>query len=232
VDSFEQWQHGMLEGCKILIEEAKKQESIDVNEPFEVNSTIEIRPVNGNSKEWKMLLSRDSIKCYQKYGEKDRNIYINYAKRVIKEYKQDNSDQLNNPKESRDIPTLYRCEKHFENSTSQCGFYVYESPHCIRKTDTYYAVAKVTEERVITICPHDHDNNEDWVQKEEAWKIVWEVINDIIDSLQLKELPIERIYINFGHRQSQTKNDRLRPRYCHAHTNIVPTKKPIEACVG
>jgi hypothetical protein len=217
----------MRDGCEILLVKARNEESIDASESYEVDSTIEIRPVNGNLKECKMFLSRDDMKCYRKYGEKNqknRKIYINCAKRVIQEDKQYNSEQLNSPKEKIYIRELYRCR--------ECGFYVYESPYCIKEMGRYYTAARCTGVRVITVSPHDHYNNEEWVQKEETWKIVWKVINDIIDSLQLKELPIERIYINFGHWQSQTKNDRLRPRYCHAHINIVLTKKAIEACKG
>jgi hypothetical protein len=159
----------MLEGCKILIKETKNQESIGVNEPFDVDSAIEIRPVNGNSKEWKMFLRQDPKKCYEKCGEKDRNIYINHAKRVIKEYKQDNSDQLNSSKEDEKkeytpIQNIDECLKQFEKSTSQCGFYVCKSPYCIEKTDRYYAAVRCTGERVITVSPRDHYNNENWMK--------------------------------------------------------------------
>jgi hypothetical protein len=182
--------------------------------------------MNENPKEWKMFLRGDVIRCYQKYGEKNqkkRKIYINYAKRVIKEYKQDNSEQLNGPKEKRYIPKIHECPK--------CGFYVCE-PYCIKKTNGYYAVIRSTGERIITISPHDHYNNEQWVQKKETWEAVCQLIDDIKIALQLKELPIQYIYTSFGRWPSQAENGRLLPNECHAHINIVLTKKAIKACEG
>jgi hypothetical protein len=174
-----------------------------------------------------MFLRQDPKKCYQKYGAKNQNnrkIYSNCAKRVIQEDKQYNSEQLNSPKENIYIQELYRCR--------ECGFYVYGSPYCIMKTDRYYAAVRSTGERVITVSPHDHYNNEEWVQKEETWETIRQLIDDIKRALKLKELPIEGIYINFGHWQSQAKNGRLPPSYCHAHINIVLTKNAIKACKG
>ncbi len=114
MDSFQEWPNIIPEVCKILMNEERNQESIDPSEPYEVDSTIEIHPVNENPKEWKTFLRRDAIRCYRKYGEKNQKnlkIYINYAKRAIKEYKQDNSEQLPGPKEKRYIPKIHECPK-------------------------------------------------------------------------------------------------------------------------
>jgi hypothetical protein len=235
VNSFQEWANIIPEVCKILMNEERNQESIDPSKPYEVDSTIEIHPMNENPKEWKMFLRGDVIRWYQKYGEKNqknRKIYINYAKRVIKEYKQDNSEQLNGPKEKRYIPKIHECPKQFENSTNKCGFYVCKPPYWIKKKNGYYAVIRSTEERIITISPHDHYNNEQWVQKKETWEAVCQLIDDIKIALKLKELPIQYISTAFGRWQSQAENGRLLPNECHAHINIVLTKSAIKACEG
>ena len=67
------------------------------------------------------------------------------------------------------------------------------------------------------------------MQNKEAWEFVREVINWIKTELNLDEMPIEKIFVNFGHWQSQCRGRRS-PATCHAHINIVLTKKAIEAC--
>jgi len=70
------------------------------------------------------------------------------------------------------------------------------------------------------------------MQKIETWKVIWQVIDKIKNSLPLNELPIERIYINFGGWQSPVKTNQLEPGDCHAHINIVLTEEAIKACKG
>jgi hypothetical protein len=48
-------------------------------------------------------------------------------------------------------------------SGKQCNFYVCK-PYCIIQTDTYYAAARSNKQRVITVCPHVHENNEQCIK--------------------------------------------------------------------
>jgi len=59
------------------------------------------------------------------------------------------------------------------------------------------------------------------MQKLEAWKIICQVINTLINDLKLKNLPFERIFINFGNWQSNNSG--------HAHVNIVLTREAIDS---
>jgi hypothetical protein len=70
------------------------------------------------------------------------------------------------------------------------------------------------------------------VQKKGTWEIIWQVIAYIMKSLQLKTIPVERIYISFGSWQSQIETNKLKPSDCHAHINIMLTKEVIKACKG
>jgi hypothetical protein len=162
--SFKKWPSILPRGCQRLINEGKKKESINASQSFDVDSTIEIRPMTKNCQKWKIFLRRDGTKCYQKYGKKNKNIqkFIDYKKRVIEEYKQDDSGKLNYRKENENIPKLYKCKQELIASKKTCGFYVYE-PYCIIRTDTYYAAARLNKERVIIVCPCIHENNESWV---------------------------------------------------------------------
>ena len=209
-------------------------ESIGVGKPYEVDSSIEMRPMNGDLRRWRIFLRRDAVTCYRKYGRKSQNSrknYVDYVRRMILDYKKDISEKLNKPIINRHTPKLYECSTSCGKSKVKCGFYVCK-PHCIKKTATYYAAVRSNAERVITICPRGHVNNEGWVQTEEAWKAVWSVVHDIQVGLKLKELPIERVYINFGRWQSQAGNSGLTPSECHAHINILLTRRAIEACKG
>jgi hypothetical protein len=166
VSSFEKWPDMLAKGCKCLISEVKKKELKDVSLPLNVDSTIEIRPVTGNRGKWEILLRRDTVKCYQKYGKKNERIgkkYKDYIKRVINEHEQDGSKHLNGPKEHRDIPKLNICQEGVEAGQKKCGFYVCKS-YCIIWTDTYYAAARCNKERVVIISPRAHESNEQWVK--------------------------------------------------------------------
>lgn len=68
------------------------------------------------------------------------------------------------------------------------------------------------------------------MQKEDAWKFVWEVIEGIRAELNLDEIPIEKIFVNFGRWQSQCAGSERPPATGHAHINIVLTEEAIEAC--
>jgi hypothetical protein len=63
------------------------------------------------------------------------------------------------------------------------------------------------------------------MQKKETWATLCQLIHQLKTDLHLKNLPIERIFFNFGSWQSN-------PHVRHAHANMVLTKEAIEACMG
>ncbi len=232
--SFKNWPDMLAKSCGLLINKAKRKGSKNASQALNENCTIEICPMNENRRKWKIHLRRDGIKCYQNYGKKNKKIqkkFMDYATRVIKQQKLSSPKKLNNNLEYRYIPKVYECDKKFETSGETCKFYACE-PYCIIQTGTYYVCARSDDKRVITICPHIHDNNESWVQKIETWNIILEVIDYITKCLQLNELAMEKIYINFGGWQSQAYTGQLKPSDCHAHINILLTEETIKACAG
>jgi len=224
----------LAKACRLLINEVKRKDSKNASQALNEDCTIEICPVSGNRRKWRPHIRRDGIKCYQNYGKKSKKNqkkFMDYATRVIKQQKLSIPKKLNNNLEYRYIRKVYECDKIFEASGETCKFCACE-PYCIIQTGTYYACARSDDKRVITICPHVHENSESWVQKIETWNIIREVIDYITESLHLNELAIERIYVNFGGWQSQAYTRQLKPNDCHAHINIVLTEEAIKACKG
>jgi len=122
--------------------------------------------MTGNPEKWEIRLRRDGIKCYQNYGtnnKKSQKKFIDYTKRVIEEHKQNSSKKLDDHEPYRFVPKLYECKEELKASEKQCNFYVCK-PYCIIQTDTYYAAARFNKQRVIIVCPHVHENNEQWVK--------------------------------------------------------------------
>jgi hypothetical protein len=212
----------ITDACRHLISKAKKEESKNDDEPWPVDSSIELFPVSGNRSDWKILLRRDGIKCYEKYGKenvKNQKKFIDYAKRVMKKEKKNSfKQQEDGSKQPNDRGTVRSgCSKFHR---CKCKFFVCKQ-HCIKETNTYKAAVRCKGERIITISPLKHCNNEQWVQTTEAWEAVSQVIDYLEEKLRLKNLPIERIYISFGDWQSQANS--LKPEDCHAHINLVLT---------
>lgn len=73
---------------------------------------------------------------------------------------------------------------------------------------------------VVTLNPIKHCENEIYVQTSDAWQAVLQTLIHTKDQLKLDNLPLHRIYINFGKWSQQEVEDPTR-RYCHAHINIV-----------
>ncbi len=64
----------------------------------------------------------------------------------------------------KDLKDLWLCDKEIRlrELTKRCGFFVKEK-YCIYKTDKFYAAARANGLPIITVCPIDHCNNENWV---------------------------------------------------------------------
>ncbi len=100
------------------------------------------------------------------------------------------------------------------------------------KKGAWYAVVRCKQRPVITINPKQHYNNKQWVVTTGAWEIFWQVVDNLQYDLRLKELPFERVYINFGKWQTQAYGNDLKPNDCHAHLNMVLTTEAINSCKG
>lgn len=66
-----------------------------------------------------------------------------------------------------------------------------------------------------------------YIRIKAAWKSVITVLEYIQTKLNLNELPINQIYVNFGRWHSQIRKDSLSG---HAHINIVLTLAAIGSC--
>ena len=166
-----------------MLRKARAEELINAGEPYEVDSTLEMRPKNGNSRRWEMSLRRNGIMCYRKYGERDHGGYVDYTNRVLpdrnkdelkncnkyvinkysNEKKYSNENKYCNENKYSNEKKLYTCSQLCETNWKSCNFYVCKK-YCIKETKEYYAAARSTAERVITICPRAHENNERWVE--------------------------------------------------------------------
>jgi regulator of replication initiation timing len=80
---------------------------------------------------------------------------------------------------------------------------------------------------VITITSIKHCLNEEYVQTSDAWQGVLQTLIYMKEKLELDNLPLNRIYINFG-KWMQQKADDPSHRSCHAHINIVLPRETID----
>jgi FtsZ-binding cell division protein ZapB len=108
------------------------------------------------------------------------------------------------------------------------NFWLYEDK--VLKPSSYpYFIVVVRNDAtpVLTLSPVKHCRNEDYVQTHDAWQAVLQTLIHMKDQLKLDQLPVNRMYINFGEWMSQKSGDLTR-RDCHAHINIVLTRQTIE----
>ena len=232
VDTFQEWPNIIKEHCTALIKQVKTMESIPDDKPYEIDSSIEIGAVLGDPQRWEISLRRDLIEWYENCSERSykyRQSALNYVEPILEVYKRNGSKQSNPPKNNEDFEKLYRCKETIYTNACKCNFYVCKD-YCIMKTKKYYVAARSNRVRVITMSPWNHVNNETWIQDEQTWVFVRDVIMYIKVRLGLDEFPIEGIFVNFGRWQTQTATGERPPSSGHAHINIVLTEKTIQAC--
>jgi hypothetical protein len=92
----------------------------------------------------------------------------------------------------------------------------------------YFVVnARPDATRVITLYPIKHCENEEYVQTSDAWQAVLQTLIYMKTELKLDNLPLNRIYVNFGKWMSQ-RADKQKLLACHAHINIVLNRETID----
>lgn len=132
---------------------------------------------------------------------------------------------------------IYRCRYQRTNLNRQnvsCGFtidpnfWIYQNKVTKPSCYPYFIVGSRSNAiPVITLTPVKHCLNEEYVQTSDAWQGVLQTLIYMKEKLKLNNLPLNRIYINFG-KWMQQKADDLTCRSCHAHINIVLSRETIE----
>lgn len=220
-------------GCQCLNGKLKEIQSCYRNQSVYTGHQIELRPISKNSVHYHLFLRMDLEKCYklERHNDKDIKPKIKtHINRIRNECNgasfSESTNRMNCNSQQRPSPCtrLSGCEK-------QCGFFVCDAHQIYMKDGTWYAAARCSGHRIITINPNQHCDNKQWLGKKETWALLCQIIHQLKTDLQLKKLPIERIFINHGCWQSQAATV-LNPDDCHAHANMVLTKKAIEACMG
>jgi hypothetical protein len=220
--------------CGHLLNQLKEIQPKLPNKSVYDRYQIVLQPIRKGSTLCQLFLRVYPLQWYNYEKGKDEHIEEKadyHIEQVNKEKDQDNeflsdrkpyySDEL--------LENYYECSEKVlvhEKWKEPCGFFVKED-YRIYETNEFYVAARFNGCPIITICPDKHCQNEDWLKTSDAWHAVREVLQYIQNELGLNELPLCRIYVNFGKWHSQNHNGRVNG---HAHINIVLTKEAIERC--
>ena len=177
--------------------------------------SIEMDRMKDSSK-FSIYLRMDAIQYYKGfaiYDPQKQQECLKYCEEIINNCPEsrENGGKKREKQRKRPLEKEQKCEK--------CGFYVCKC-FCIIKPPEfpYYAVLRLDSSNIITISPCEHCNNEEWIQKREAWEAVDKTRLYLEKKCGFNELSVDNIFINFGKWQSQAEN--LAPDECHAHINV------------
>jgi hypothetical protein len=221
----------MAQQCANIMYKFEEIESQYLNQSSYDRYQIELRRIRNDSSLCRLSLRVNIFSWYRLEAERDTNIEEKidyYIQQLKEEYDDKEFLSSSKPCQNGHIENLWSCKKKVlvDGKWSDCGFSVPKS-YCIYKTDKFYAFVRPNGLPIITICPIEHRQNEDWIRTPAAWKAVLEVLRYIQWTLRLSEAPFFRMYINFRKWHSQIRDGRYDG---HAHINIVLTSTTIDAC--